>query len=239
MHAILHSFAYPLKPLTQASISIRSTKPVSLSKLSPTCEILPKKCHVALSPLHAVGPLAMRDIAHSIRVSHTRNSSSPPFHPSVSHPESFSAAIPSGYLTPGIPLRRHSIRVSHPRNPSPSPFHQDASHMEFFSAIIPSGCHTPGILLRQHSTPDVSHPEFFSANILPGCLTSGILPGRCSTFLGYLASGILSADIPPEYLTSGILPGRRSTFSGCLTSGILPADVPPSPDISHPALDAG
>ena len=43
VHVIPHFFAYPLKPLTQASISIRPTKPVSLSKLSPTCGILPKK----------------------------------------------------------------------------------------------------------------------------------------------------------------------------------------------------
>ncbi|WKA11090.1 hypothetical protein VitviT2T_028621 [Vitis vinifera] len=83
----------------------------------------------------------MRDIAHSIRVSHTWNS--------------FSAVIPSGCLTLGIPLRRHSIRVSHTWNS--------------FSAAIPSGC-----------------------------LTSGILPRRRSTFLGYLASGILSANVPPS-----------------------------------------
>ena len=43
VHVIPHSFAYPLNPLTKASISIRPTKPVSLSKLSPTCGILPKK----------------------------------------------------------------------------------------------------------------------------------------------------------------------------------------------------
>ena len=91
MHAILHSFTYPLKPLTQASISIQpipilhathnrvlpypcvhqvnhTTEPVSFSKPSPTCEILPKKCHVALSPLHTqTVPLAMRGIAHSTR----------------------------------------------------------------------------------------------------------------------------------------------------------------------------
>ena len=68
VHVILHSFTYPLKPLTQASISIQPTKPVSLSKVSPTCGILPKKCHVALSPLHTqTVPLAMRGITHSTR----------------------------------------------------------------------------------------------------------------------------------------------------------------------------
>ena len=68
VHAILHSFAYPLKPLTQAFISIQPTKPVSLSKFSPTFGILPKKCHIALSPLHTqTVSLATRDIAHSTR----------------------------------------------------------------------------------------------------------------------------------------------------------------------------
>ena len=50
VHAILHSFTYPLKPLTQASISIQPTKPVSLS------------------PLHTqTVPLATHDIAHFTR----------------------------------------------------------------------------------------------------------------------------------------------------------------------------
>ena len=143
VHAILDSFTYPLKPLTQASISIQpipilhathnhvlpypcihpfnhTTKLVSLSKPSPTCGILPKKCHVALSSLHTqTVPLAMRDIVHSTR--------------------------------------------------------------------------------------------------------GRILFGRCSTFSGYLTSGILSGrrSTFSEYLTSGILSDRRSTFSGYLTSGIL------------------
>ena len=91
VHAILHSFTYPLKPLTQASISIQpipilhathnhvlpypcvhpfnhTTKPVSLSKPSPTCGILPKKCHVAFSPLHTqTVPLRRVTLAHSTR----------------------------------------------------------------------------------------------------------------------------------------------------------------------------
>ncbi|WJZ89509.1 hypothetical protein VitviT2T_008726 [Vitis vinifera] len=63
-------------------------------------------------------------------MSHTRNSSPPPFHPNVSHPEFFSAAIPSGCLAPGILLRRHSIQMSHVRNPSLPTFHPDISHPE-------------------------------------------------------------------------------------------------------------
>ena len=116
MHAILHSFTYPLKPLTQASISIQpipilhathnhvlsypcalpfnhTTKPVSLSKPSPACGILPKKCHVALSPLHTqTVPLATRSITHStwVRIMSGRR---PTF---------------SGCLTSGILSDRHS-----------------------------------------------------------------------------------------------------------------------------------
>ena len=102
-----------------------------------------------------------------IRVSHTRNSSPPPFHPGVSHPEFLSAAISSGCLTPGIPLRHHSIRMSHTQNSPPPPFHPGVSHPKFFSAAIPSGCLTPGILLHHHS--------------LSGCLTPGILLCRHSS----------------------------------------------------------
>ena len=123
MHAILHSFAYPLKPLTQASVSIQ---PIPI--------------------LHA-----------------THNNVLP--YPSVSLLESFCAAIPSGCLTPGIPLRRHSIRMSHIRNPSPPPFPRvshsrnpaappfplGVSFPESFYATIPSGCLTFGILFCRHS----------------------------------------------------------------------------------------
>ena len=51
-HGCMLSFTPSHTQLTQASISIQPTKPFSLSKLSPTYGILPKKCHVALSPLH-------------------------------------------------------------------------------------------------------------------------------------------------------------------------------------------
>ena len=116
VHSILHSFTYPLKPLTQASISIQpipilhathnhvlsypcvhpfihTTKPVSLSKPSPTYGILPKKCHVAPSPLHTqTVPFAMRGIAHSTwgRILSSRRSTF------------------SGYLTSGILSDRRS-----------------------------------------------------------------------------------------------------------------------------------
>ena len=91
MHAILHSFTYPLKPLTQTSISIQpisilhvthnhvlpypcvhpfnhTTKPVFLSKPSLPVGSSLKKCHVALSPLHTQTiPFTTRGIAHSTR----------------------------------------------------------------------------------------------------------------------------------------------------------------------------
>ena len=165
-------FRIPLKT-TYPSLHIHTTHQAhfSLSKLSPTCGILPKKmphgslslargrppCDAWHSSFHPRVPNpAFLLRRHSIRVYHTRNS--------------FSAAIPSGCLTPGILLRRHSIRCLTPRillrrhsirmphiwNSSPLPFHPGVSHLEFFSVAIPFECHTPGILLRQHST-QMSH----------------------------------------------------------------------------------
>ena len=79
---------------------------------------------------------------HSTRISHIRNSSPPPLHPDVSHPE----FCPVNVL-----------------------LYPDVSHPKFFSAATPPGCLTPGILPRQHSTfhPDISHSEFYPANVPP------------------------------------------------------------------------
>ena len=145
-----------------------------------------------------------------IRVSYTGNSSSPSFHPGVSLPEFLSATIPSGCLTPGIPLRRRSIRgVSLP---------------EFLSAAVPSRCLTPRTPLRRHSLrmshsqnhpphsirvshtrnpspptfhPDVSHLESSSADIPPGCLTPGILPADVPPFPNVSHPKFYPADVPP------------------------------------------
>ena len=105
-------------------------------------------------------------------MSHIRNSSPPTFHPDVSHPEFFSAAIPPGYLASRILLRCHSTRISHIRNyvrptfnllrishirnsvpvdVQPSP---DISHPEFCSTDVPP-------------SPDILHPEFCPADIPP------------------------------------------------------------------------
>ena len=52
------------------------------------------------------------------------------FHPDVSHPEFFSADIPSGYFASGAWCRmgEHSTRMSHIRNSSLPTFHPDISH---------------------------------------------------------------------------------------------------------------
>ena len=194
MHVILHSFTYPLKPLTQAPISTQpipilhathnhvlpypcvhpfnhTTKPVSLSKPSPTCGILPKNFRVAPSPLdmqtapcdtwnrsfHTNGnshsfhpgishlkffpPTFHQDVLHP-------ESSPPTFYPDISHSEFFPADIPFGYRPSGILLRQHFTRVSHIRNSSPPTIHSDISHAEFFPTDIPSGYRPSEILLR-------------------------------------------------------------------------------------------
>ena len=73
------------------------------------CGILPKNCYVAPSPLDT--QTAPCDTWHRS------------FHPDISHPEFFSADIPPGYLTFGIPLRQHSTRISHIRNSVRPTFH--------------------------------------------------------------------------------------------------------------------
>ena len=129
VHAILHSFTYLLKPLTQASTSIQpipilyathnhvlpypcvqpfnhTTKPVSLSKPSPICGILPKKCHVALSP--AGGPPC--DARHGL-FHPGKNSVRPTFNLlRISHIWNLSGrrSTFSGYLTSGILSGRRS-----------------------------------------------------------------------------------------------------------------------------------
>ena len=150
MYAILHSFAYPLKPLTQVPISIQPIPILHathnhvlpypdvahqefLSAAFPSGCLTPEtllRCHsIRMShtrkSFSANIPSEILLCCHSIRVPRTRISSSPPFHPDVSHPESFSADIPSGIL-----LRRHSIWVSHTRISSPPLFHPDVSHPE-------------------------------------------------------------------------------------------------------------
>ena len=96
-------------------------------------------------------PFATRDIAHSTRTSHIRNSSPPTFHPDISHPEFFPVDIPPGHLTFRILPHRHSTWTSHIRNSSSLTFHLDISYPKFFSTDIPS--------------PDISHPEFCPVDV--------------------------------------------------------------------------
>ena len=154
VHAILHSFIYPLKPLTQASISIQPTKPVSLSKPSPTCGILLKKnaMWLSLSLAHDGPPYdarrssfhprenSVRPTFHFLRMSHIRNPIQPTFY-----------LIRMSHIRNPVRPTFHILRMSHIRNP-------------VWPTSTFSGCLTFGILFGRHST--------FS-----GCLTSGILSG--------------------------------------------------------------
>ena len=85
-HGCMLSFTPSHTQLTQASISIQPTKPVSPSKLSPTYGILPKKmprgspsCDAWHSSFHS-GENPVRPTFHLLRMSHIRNSVRPTFH---------------------------------------------------------------------------------------------------------------------------------------------------------------
>ena len=131
--SLLYSYFYSLAPLFSFSFPHVFAPRVSL--ISPG--------HIASGILHCpFHPNISHSeffIAHSIRMSHIRNSSPPSFHPDISHPEFFIA---------------HSTRTSHIRNSSPPPLHSDISHPPFCPANIPP-------------SPDVSQPPFCPANILP------------------------------------------------------------------------
>ena len=118
----------PIKT-THPSLHIHTTtKPVSLSKPSLTCGILPKKCHMALSLLRTqTVPLAMRDIAHSTRGRILSGRRSTFFGCLTSGILSGRHSTFSGCLTSGI--------LSSP----------DVSHPESCSADVPP-------------SPDISHP---------------------------------------------------------------------------------
>ena len=111
--SLLCSYFYSLAPLFSFSFPHVLALRVSLIPLGHIASgILHRPFHPDISHPEFF-------IAHSIRMSHIRNSSPPPFHPDISHPEFFIA---------------HSIRMSHIRNSSPPPFHPDISHPDFFIA---------------------------------------------------------------------------------------------------------
>ena len=142
VHAILHSFTYPLKPLTQAPISIQPTKPASLSKLSPTCGILPRKMsRGSLSLAHTDGPPC--DVRHG-SFHPRRNSVRPTF--------TFSGYLPSGILS-GRRSTFSRYLTSRILSGRRSTF---------------SGYLTFGILSADvPPSPDISHPEFCLADVQP------------------------------------------------------------------------
>ena len=103
VHAILHSFTYPLKPLTQAPISMQP-----IPNLHAT--------HNNVLPYPDVSHPEFFSANISIRTSCIRKLSPLTFYPDISHPKF---------------LRRHSTRTSRIRNLSPLTFYPDISHPEF------------------------------------------------------------------------------------------------------------
>nr|CAN74719.1 hypothetical protein VITISV_006956 [Vitis vinifera] len=151
--------------------------------------------------------------------------------------------IPPGYLS------RHFTRILQP------PFHLDTSD------AIPLGRHPIFFGCLTAAIPPDRHPIFF------GCLTTAIPPGYLSrhstrtpqpSFHPTDIPFSLDVSQPPFHLdTSAAIPpgylNRHSTrmpqppfhpadipFSLDVSQPpFYPTDVPPSPDISHPAPDAG
>ncbi|WKA12562.1 hypothetical protein VitviT2T_029937 [Vitis vinifera] len=189
-------FELALEPLTQASIPRQPTQPVSLSKPSPTCGILPKK-----NATQTV-PSTTRGIAHPtfLRMPHIWNSVRPrPTFLRMPYIRDLSGAIPpSPDVSHLESVRRHSylsLDVSHPES------------VRRHSTL--SGCLSSGIC------PPSSHLLRMSLIRNP----SAVIP----TFLRMSLIRNLSADIPPYPDVSH--PGsvrRHPTFSGCLSSGICP-----------------
>ncbi|RVW91423.1 Glycerol uptake protein 1 [Vitis vinifera] len=184
VHAILHSFTYPLKPLTQASISIQPipilyathnhalpNPDVSHPEFCPANVPLGRKFSL-IPPGYSQPPFCPANIPLSPDVSH------PEFCPAnvlpylgISHPKFFSADIPPGYsqssfCPTNIPP---SSDVSHPEFCPPNVLpYPGISHPEFFFVDIPPGYSQPPFCPANiPPSPDVSQPPFCPANILP------------------------------------------------------------------------
>ena len=166
MHVILHSFTYPLKPLTQAPMSIQ---PIPILHATHN-HVLPIRIYRIRTSSAVISP---GHIASGIPP--------PPFHPDISHPDSSSrqhstrtyririplpanipprhitsgilpSAIPPGHIASGIPPSPFHPNISHPEFLFPPPFHPDISHPNFlFPSTFHPGHITSGILLCQHS----------------------------------------------------------------------------------------
>ena len=154
MHAILHFFTYPLKPLTQAPISIQPMPILyaTHNHVLPYSDAPhPEYFSAATPPGCITSEILLR--LHSTRMSYIWNSSPPSFYPDVSHPE-FPAVI--------------SPRMPHIRNSFPPPLNPDILHLKFFSATTPPEYLTSGIRSANvPPSPDVSHPESYPTDVLP------------------------------------------------------------------------
>ena len=89
------------------SFEVLCHKQIRNTRSMGSCSFYPNGNHSSFHP----GRNSIWLPPHSTRMSHIRNSSVPPFHLDVSHPEFICAVIPPGCLTSGIHLRRHSIRI--------------------------------------------------------------------------------------------------------------------------------
>ena len=251
MHAILHSFTYLLKLLTQAPISIQLMPILHTTHNHVHSTWTYRIPNPSAPPFLRVSHSRNSSRRHSTRMSPASGNPSPPtFYPGVSLPESLCVAISSGCLTPGIPLRCHSTRVSHSQNSSPPPFHPDALHPE----SNPPTFHPPRVShtrspLHHHSIrvptpsessppsfhPGVSLPKSLCVAISSGCLTPGIPLRRHSIRVSHSQNSSPSPfhpdalhpeSNPPTFHLPRVSHARnpirrRSTFSGYLTSGIL------------------
>ena len=157
VHVVFRFFTYPLKPLTQAPISIQ---PIHIlhaihNHVLPNPDVShPEFFSVDIPPGRLTSGILLH--RHSIRISHIRNSSPPIFHLDISHPESFPANIPPGHITSETLPRRHSTRTSHIINYVRPTFH---------------------FLRISHTRNSARRRSTFS-----GYLASGIPSGRRSTF---------------------------------------------------------
>ena len=157
MHVILYSFTYPLKPLTQAPISI----------------IYATHNHVLPNPDASHPEFFSADIPPRCLASGIL-----PRQRSTLSGCLTSGILPcqrstlSGCLTSEILLRRHSTRMSHTRNSAPPTFNIPPRYLTF--GILPgqrstfSGYLTSGILsVDIQPSPDISLSKFCPADVPP------------------------------------------------------------------------
>ena len=211
VHAILHSFTYPLKPLTQAPISIQPTKPASLSKLSPTCGILPRKMsHGSLSLAHTDGPPC--DVRHG-SFHPGRNSVRPTF--------TF-----SGYLTSGILSGRRSTFSRYLTSGILS--HRRSTFFRYLTSEILS--HRRSTFSRYLTSGILSgHRSTFSGYLTSRILSADVPPSLDISHLEFCPADVQpSSDVShPEFCLTDVPPSPDISHPE-----FCPADDSSSPDTS-------